>query len=89
MPSYSVKILALPAPWRNGSETGRAKDDSPWRDKKGIAEHLVCSVRHITDLQKGKKIPFVKSGRFLRFNIHDCDKALKTLEIKSVACFAS
>ncbi len=88
-PSYSVEILALPAPWRNDFGTQTTKVDSPWRDKTGIAHYLGCSVRHITALQKRRAIPFVRFGRFVRFNIHDCDRALKVLELKSVGCFVS
>lgn len=80
--SYPVNFLAVPAPWRYEPEQ---VVDSPWRDKKGIADYLGYSERYVTDLQRSKKIPFEKVGRSVRFNIHDVDKALKAFEIKSIA----
>jgi excisionase family DNA binding protein len=62
---------------------------SPWRDRKGIAAHLGVSVRHITNLQRRRVIPYVKVGRVVRFDIHACDQALKAMEIKSVACLVN
>lgn len=57
---------------------------SRWRDKQGIVIHIGVSIRHITELQKRRILPFVKAGRSVRFDIHAVDRALKALETQSV-----
>jgi len=54
-----------------------------WTNKDGIAKHLRCSVRHVSDMMKRRMIPYVKRGRFVRFDIKKCDTALKKYEIQS------
>jgi excisionase family DNA binding protein len=55
-----------------------------WRTKRQIARHLKCSVRHINKLMKRRVLPFLKMGRFVRFDVAACDLALKRIEVKSV-----
>jgi len=65
------------------------KKNSSWTDKDGIAAHFGCSVRHIGNLTKTRKLPYVKLGRIVRFNVADCERAVKAFEVKSVGCFQS
>ena len=54
-----------------------------WTDKDGIAKHLLCSVRHVSEMMKRRMIPYVKRKRFVRFDIKKVDTALKNYEIQS------
>lgn len=42
-----------------------------------MAEHYGCSTRMIDKLMRGRVLPFVKLGRFVRFNLAECDKAME------------
>jgi excisionase family DNA binding protein len=57
---------------------------SPWTDKDGIAEYYGWSVRHVTNLMKRRKIPYIKTGRCVRFHVPECDKAMEAFKIRSV-----
>jgi len=57
-----------------------------WKDKEGIAAHFGVSVRHVTNLQRRRILPYVKFGRTVRFDVRACDEAAKAREIKSAAC---
>ena len=37
-------------------------------DKNAVAERLATTVRHVEELVKYRRIPFVKVGRLLRFD---------------------
>jgi hypothetical protein len=49
---------------------------SPWRKKSEIAEYYNCDIRTITNFMRRHILPYVKIGRFVRFNIHECDEAM-------------
>ena len=55
-----------------------------WANKAGIAQHFKCSTRHINKLMRRRILPFVKIGRFVRFDIAACDQAMKTYQTKSL-----
>ena len=67
------------------SEKGQT--NSSWKNKDGIAAHFGCSVRHIGNLTKTRKLPCVKLGRMVRLNVADCERAIKAFEVKSVGGF--
>jgi len=46
-------------------------------DKPGAAEYLGTTVRHIDRLVYERRIPFVKVGGLIRFDIGDLDKYIK------------
>lgn len=72
-----------------GSKSAQIQSErfSPWRDKKGIAAYYGCSVRHITNQQRKRKIPYCKFGGRRLFYIPDCDAALKRNEVACIASF--
>jgi len=59
--------------------------DSPWRDRKGIAARYGVCVSTVKNWTRGRVLPRVKKGRTVLYHIHDCDRALKAFEVKSVA----
>ena len=67
----------------------KTQANSLWTNKAGIAAHLGCCQRHIGNLMRSRKLPFYKLGRIVRFNIPECEKALKAFEVKSVAAQSS
>lgn len=58
----------------NQSHSIEAKN---WKTKREIATHFRCSVRTISNLMKRRVLPFVKHGRFVRFDTADCDRAME------------
>ena len=48
-----------------------------WLNKAEIAHHYRCSVRHINKLMGRRILPFLKMGRFVRFDPAACDQAMK------------
>ncbi len=64
------------------------REESPpktrWRTKKAIAEHFSISIRTVTNLMRKRVLPYSALGRSVRFDVIDCDKAVKALELKSV-----
>lgn len=54
-----------------------------WLNKTEIARHFRCSVRHVNNLMSTRVLPFLKIGRFVRFDRSACDQALKHYETKS------
>jgi excisionase family DNA binding protein len=55
-----------------------------WKTKREIAVHLKCSVRTISKFMRRRVLPFVKSGRFVRFDTDECDRAMEKVKSKSV-----
>lgn len=55
-----------------------------WLTKTEIAKHLKCSIRHINNLMCRRVLPFVKLGRFVRFDRAACDLAMKKIQTKSL-----
>jgi hypothetical protein len=72
--------------------SGENKTDntaSPWVDKEGIAARYDYCIRHVTNLMRRRKIPYCKDGKVVRFNINDCDRALRKFEVGSVGDYRS
>lgn len=70
-----------------GDQVGKTGPNGPgieWLTKTGIAKHLKCSIRHINNLMSRRVLPFVKLGRFVRFDMAACDLAMKKIQTKSV-----
>jgi hypothetical protein len=75
-------------------DTGRTADAhdsgklpiSRWRLKAEVADHFRCDVRTITNLMSRRVLPFVKIGRFVRFDLTECDLAMKKYERRSGLC---
>jgi hypothetical protein len=57
---------------------------SLWTDKTGIAAHFKYSVRNVGNMMRGRKIPFYKVGRCVRFNIPECEQALQAYRVNCV-----
>lgn len=52
---------------------------------KQLAEYLGFSERHIANLTKSRKIPRIKIGRAVRFNLHSVLKALEAYEEDAIS----
>jgi hypothetical protein len=68
-------------------ETKDIKITSPWLTKQELADYYKCSTRQIYDLKRERKIPYNKALR--KYNVNDCDRALKRFEIKGVGDYQS
>jgi excisionase family DNA binding protein len=55
-----------------------------WLTKPEIARHFKCSVRHINDLMHRRILPYLKIGRFVRFDLAACDQAMKAYHNDSI-----
>jgi excisionase family DNA binding protein len=60
------------------------RQEKSWKTKREIAAHFKCSVRTITSLMRRRVLPFVKQGRFVRFDTSDCDRAMEKLRSASI-----
>ena len=63
--------------------TATPGSNTPWRNKKQLADHYGCSIRTIENLMRGRVLPFVKIRRFIRFNVIECDKAVEKYKQRS------
>jgi hypothetical protein len=55
-----------------------------WLNKAEIADHYKCSERHINKLMERRVLPFLKMGKFVRFDLAACDRAMRRYETRSV-----
>lgn len=55
-----------------------------WLTKPEIARHFKCSVRHINELMRRHILPYLKIGRFVRFDLAACDQAVKAYHNDSI-----
>ena len=53
-------------------------------DKRRIAKRYCVSERTIDNWIRARRIPFLKCGRLVRFNVARCDAALGRFEVKEV-----
>lgn len=60
---------------------GTAPVETPWRTKRQIADYYGCDVRTITNFMRRRILPYVKTGRFVRFNIIECDQAMERFKV--------
>jgi excisionase family DNA binding protein len=54
-------------------------------NSKQLAEYLGFSERHIANLTMSRKIPRIKIGRAVRFNLHSVLKALEAYEEDAIS----
>jgi excisionase family DNA binding protein len=45
--------------------------------KQDVAFYLRCTVRHVENLMREKKLPYAKFGRLVRFDLDEVKQALK------------
>jgi hypothetical protein len=69
---------------RMQNESSSNNPATQWANKVEIARHFKCSPRHVNKLMRHRVLPFVKIGRFVRFDVVACDQAMKHYQTKSV-----
>jgi excisionase family DNA binding protein len=69
---------------RMQNESSPILSATQWANKGEIARHFKCSARHINKLMRRRILPFVKIGRFVRFDVAACDQAMKSYQTKSL-----
>jgi hypothetical protein len=74
-----MDLKTLMQPEENINPTG-----IQWLNKLEIARHFKCSIRHVNKLMSRRILPFVKIGRFVRFDLAACDQAMKNYQTKSL-----
>lgn len=52
-------------------------------DVPGVAEYLGTTERHIRELVYRRRIPFVKVGRAVRFDLRTIDRWIETNTVKA------
>jgi excisionase family DNA binding protein len=62
-----------------------ALTNAVFTDKAGVAKRYDVSPRTIDNWIRQRRIPYLKCGRLVRFNINKCDAALSRFEVKEVA----
>ena len=55
-----------------------------WLNKAEIAKYYGCSLRHVHNLMSSRILPYVKIGRFVRFDLAACDSSMKQYQTKSI-----
>lgn len=55
-----------------------------WTTRSEMARHFKCSVRHVNKLMNRRILPFLKIGRFVRFDLAACDQAMKKYQTTSI-----
>jgi hypothetical protein len=61
---------------------GQDQTTARWVDKSGIAAHHKIGVRTVTTWMKQGILPYVKIRNIVRFNVADCEQALRKYEVK-------
>jgi hypothetical protein len=56
--------------------------DAQWSNKAELARHYRCSIRHINSLMNRRVLPFLKIGRFVRFDLAACDRAMSRYQTR-------
>jgi hypothetical protein len=64
----------------NGSRELAARE---WKTKREIAVYYKCSVRSISNFMRRRILPFIKIGRFVRFEAGECDLAMEKFKNRS------
>jgi hypothetical protein len=60
-------------------------NEQVWKTREAIAAHFGLSLRYVADLQRRRILPYVKIGRMVRFDVRECERALKRFEVKGIA----
>jgi len=79
----SLDLLKL-APNSMQNEDNNKPLPVDWVNKSDIARHFKCSVRHVNELMNRRILPFLKIGRFVRFDLAACDEAMKKYQTDSL-----
>lgn len=66
------------------NENTAIPQEKNWKTKREIATHFKCSIRTITSFMRQRILPFIKKGRFLRFDTDDCDRAMEKFRSASI-----
>lgn len=61
----------------NTTTTGQSTAPKQWTTKREVALHLRCSIRTVASLMRRGVIPYCKCGHFVRFDLAECDHALR------------
>jgi excisionase family DNA binding protein len=69
--------------WRKSGALALAS--STFTNKAGIASRYGVSHRTVDNWVRQRRIPYLKCGRLVRFNIARCDAALGRFEVKEIA----
>jgi len=70
----------------NAVTNQKPASDKTWLTKKEISAYFGWSIRQTTNLVRQRKLPFCRpSKRCIRFNLKDCEAAMKAFEVKNVA----
>lgn len=54
-----------------------------WHNKKQVAAHFGIGLRTVTDWMRRRLIPFTKVGNVVRFNLSDCEGAIRKYQVNS------
>ncbi len=54
-----------------------------WVSKIEVSEHFGIGVRTVTDWMRRRILPFVKVGHVVRFNLVECETAVRKYLIKA------
>ena len=60
-----------------------ASTEVKWHNKKEVAAHFGIGLRTVTDWMRRRLIPFVKVGHVVRFNLSDCETAIRNYQVNS------
>jgi hypothetical protein len=66
---------------QNENQAPSAKE---WKTKREIAGHFKCSIRTISNLMRRRILPYVKIGKWVRFDTEECDRAVAVYNAKSI-----
>jgi hypothetical protein len=58
--------------------------DQKWVTKTEVAAHFGCNIRTIGNLMRRKIIPFVKIRGLLRFDLHECEEAMRQYRARPI-----
>jgi excisionase family DNA binding protein len=53
-------------------------------DKRGAAKRLGTTPRHMEDLVRDRKVPFVRVGRLIRFKPSDLDQWIEDQKVEAI-----
>jgi hypothetical protein len=57
--------------------------ETPWRNKTEMAQYYRCDIKTITNWMRRRILPFVKIGRYVRFDLRECDQAMDKFKRRS------
>ena len=66
-----------------GKHMSEITTEAKWHSKKEIAAHFGIGLRTVTDWMRRRLIPFTKVGHVVRFNLSDCESAIRKYEVRS------